>query len=338
MNITKEKVVGLNDVYLYTLTTKKLTVKLTNLGATVVSVIYPDGTDVVLGYDDISMYQDNPNYFGATIGRCANRIANGQFELDGKTYHINRGNQKHALHGGEEGFNKKIFRVKEIENGLTMSYVSLDLEEGFPGNLSLDVTFRLIEDRLEIHYDACSDKDTLINLTNHMYFALQGAGNGEIENLEVQTPVSKVMENDADHLATGNIFRVDNRAHDFRTSRKVVQALKQTDDVQIATCEGFDNFFIFDEDESKKVVLVDEKTKNKLVVTTDLPGFHMYVPNYEPPVLGKGNKAYQGNCAICIETSFAPDAIHNQAQPDVVYKANEPFRSTTVYTFTKVYG
>lgn len=338
MNITKEKVVGLNDVYLYTLTTKKLTVKLTNLGATVVSVIYPDGTDVILGYDDISMYQDNPNYFGATIGRCANRIANGQFELDGKTYHINRGNQKHALHGGEEGFNKRIFRVKEIENGLTMSYVSPDLEEGFPGNLSLDVTFRLIEDRLEIQYDACSDKDTLINLTNHMYFALQGAGNGEIENLEVQTPVSKVMENDADHLATGNIFRVDNRAHDFRTLRKVVQALKQTDDVQIATCEGFDNFFIFDEDESKKVVLVDEKTKNKLVVSTDLPGFHMYVPNYEPPVMGKGNKAYQGNCAICIETSFAPDAIHNQAQPDVIYKANEPFRSTTVYTFTKVYG
>ncbi|MDH6366955.1 MULTISPECIES: aldose epimerase family protein [unclassified Breznakia] len=335
MNIHNEVIDKKRNILLYTLENEYLTIKITNLGASIVSVMYKDGTDVVLGYDDILSYDENPNYFGATIGRCANRIANATFSLDGKDYELYPNDGIHSLHGGKEGFNKKIFHATTIANGVSMQYLSADGEEGYPGDLDVQVVFQLDKETLSISYHATPSKDTLINLTNHMYFALQGEGNGSIEYQTLQVQASTFMENQTDHLATGKIASVQGRPHDFRTTSSIVDALQHDEDEQIKTCDGFDNFFMFDEDQRKEVIVKDAKSGNKLIVKTDLPGFHLYVPNYEPAIQGKQNHAYLGNCALCIETSYAPDAIHNQEHPDVICKANEPFVSTTSYTFTK---
>ncbi|MFV0381172.1 MAG: aldose epimerase family protein [Breznakia sp.] len=323
------------DIYLYELKNAYLSVVLLNLGASIVAVKYEGIEDVLLGYDTLDAYEVNPNYFGSTIGRCANRIKNAHFTIDETVYELYKNDGSNSLHGGREGFDKKIFDVRNIENGICMRYLSKDGEENYPGNVTLEVSFTLNKDTLRIDYKAVSDKKTLLNLTNHMYIALQGAGCGDVYEQVLRCDCEKFMENDAAHLATGNFLKVEGSAHDFRISKPIKSALDDECDAQIALCGGLDHYYQFTKNAKKEVVLVDEKTHRKLIVTSDMPGFHLYVPNYETAIIGKQGKQYKGHCAVCIETSYVPDAIHIQEHPDTLFDANEVYTSFTTYQFTK---
>lgn len=190
----------------YSLVSEKLIVNIINMGATITSITYrSDQTDVVLGYDTIDEYLRFDNYFGATIGRCANRIRNGRFELNGKAYKLNINDACNALHGGKEGFHTRLFAAEIQGETLNMCYFSRDMEEGYPGNLSFRVSFTLYENTLSVQYQAISDKDTIVNFTNHSYFALQGHGKGTVDHQLLRMHATRYAENDANRLVSGVI-------------------------------------------------------------------------------------------------------------------------------------
>ncbi len=332
MAITVEKI---NDrLVQYTLVSKELTVKIINLGATITHVIYnKDHMDVVLGQPCLDDYPNEDAYFGATIGRFANRIRKGHFRLDGKAYQLAINNVPNALHGGPKGFHAQYFEGAVEGDTLHLSYVSKDGEEGYPGNLQFKVSFTLIDDTLDVEYQAICDADTIVNFTNHSYFALQGQGNGDVTEQVMTSTASRYGIGDQDRLVAGELADVKGTPFDFLTAKTIGQDI-DADDKQIQYCDGYDHYFDFNDSDIKTVTVFDPTTKHKLTVTTDLTGYHFYVPAYETPVLGKDGASYIGHCAFCIETSFMPDNINLQEQPDSLLKANETFYSKTTFTFS----
>lgn len=319
----------------WSLISDDLIVKIINLGASITSIQYRHGDkrDVVLGYDSIEEYQTYENYFGATIGRCANRIKNASFEIDGQMYTLNANDHENALHGGTLGFHGRIFKVSIVNQELVFHYISEDGEEGYPGNLNFKVIYRLEKNKLYIRYEAHCDKDTIVNFTNHSYFALQGEGEGSVEEQIMTTPCSLYAENDPQRLVNGKFSRVEHTPFDFRHGKQIGNDI-QSECIQIQNANGYDHYFRFDSNKKKTICVKDLKTNHTLQVTTDMPGFHFYVPNYQEECIGKGGKVYKGHCACCIETSFLPDAIHLQKQPETLLKANDIFVSETVYQFS----
>lgn len=319
----------------WSLISDKLIVKVINLGATITSIQYLDNhSDVVLGYDSIDDYMTFENYFGATIGRCANRIKGGSFTLHDECYALDVNDHGNALHGGLLGLHGRIFEASIENQKLVFRYISKDQEEGYPGTMEIKVTLSLVHGKLEVSYDALSDKDTLCNLTNHSYFALQGTGDGSVDKQIVKMNCDKYAENDEDRLVNGCITKVEGTPFDFRDGKRIEEGIYCKEDEQISFANGYDHYFIFDPKKEHEVSLYDETTRRKLTVKSDMPGFHFYVPDYAKPCIGKGGKEYVGHCACCIETSFFPDAIHVQEEPETILKANTKFHSVTTYEFT----
>lgn len=317
----------------YTLTSDMLCVKILNLGVTITSIKYLDsGDDVVLGYDSLAEYERFDNYFGATIGRCANRIKDAQFDLNGKTYQLSCNDNSNSLHGGPMGFHAQVFDAQIEKNTIVFRYISPDMEEGYPGNLQFSVYVTLKDSTLHVRYEALSDADTIINFTNHSYFALQREGCGSVDRQILMSDAAYYGVNDAFRLADGELKPVDNTPFDFRDGKTIGKDI-HADNEQIRYANGYDHYMRFGDDSTHTVSLKDPDTGHELIVETDLPGFHFYVPDYEEAHHGKGGKAYQGHCAVCLETSFLPDAIHSQADPETILKANELFHSITTYTF-----
>ena len=332
--ITCEQYQGDKHVKEYTLTSKSLTVKILNLGVTITSVVYNDsGDDVVLGYDTLDEYKRFENYFGATIGRCANRIADAQFCLNNKQYALAKNDGNNALHGGPSGFHSKIFDAEINNNTICFTYISKDMEEGYPGNLEFKVNVALEDDTLSFIYYAKSDKDTIVNFTNHSYFALQGEGKGNVEHQVLTCNATYYGENDENRLATGKLLSVENTPFDFRQGKTIGADIDHMEIEQIRFANGYDHYMRFAKDGDHRIHLKDENSKHELIVETDLPGFHFYVPYYTPAHIGKNKKPYEGHCAVCLETSFLPDAINSQTNPETLLKANEEFHSITKYTF-----
>lgn len=328
-------------VDLYTLTDGKMEVRITNYGGIIVSLRTPDRTgkidDVVLGYDSFDGYIANPAYFGAIIGRYANRIAHGTFQLDGKTYHVPKNDGDNALHGGIRGFDKAVWTPREIKDGIELTYVSKDGEQGFPGTLTTTVRYTLDGTTLRIEYSATTDKDTVLNLTNHSYFDLAGQGRGEVLGHVVKINASKITPVDSNLIPTGELKPVEGTPFDFRTPHSIGERI-DANNQQLQFAWGYDQNFVLDHPEGQlsEAAEVYEPTSGRILkVFTDQPGIQLYTGNHlDGSITGKGGVVYKKRFALCLETQHFPDSPNHLNFPTTELKPGEKFHSVTEYQFS----
>ncbi len=336
------------DVYLYTLKNKHgMEVAITNYGGTIVSLKAPGRNghlaDVVLGFDQLRGYESQQNpYLGAIVGRYANRIAKGRFQLDGKPYQAPLNNGPNSLHGGVKGFNKHVWQARENSDAagqhLTLRYVSQDGEEGYPGNLSVTVVYSLNDkNELRMDYTATTDKDTVLNLTNHAYFNLAGQGEGDILGHELMLNADRFTPVDATLIPTGELRRVAGTPFDFR-QRTAIGARINAPDEQLKLGGGYDHNFVLNRREGELTLaarVVEPRSGRVLEVLTTEPGLQFYTGNFLDGTLhGKQGKVYNQRYGFCLETQHFPDSPNHPDFPSTVLKAGEQFRSTTVYRFS----
>ena len=331
MTITKSHFGTLADghaVSMWTLTNDRgLQVQVLDYGVIIRSITVPDQkgnpVDVVLGYDTLEAYVGDWGYLGATIGRCANRIKGAGFELNGKTYPLTTTFGPYHLHGGKVGFNKRLWTGTQVERGVTFSRLSPDGEEGYPGNLQVQVTIGWIGDSLTIVYEATTDQDTVVNMTNHSYFNLNGAGNGNVHRHTLQISADQYTLTGADGFPTGEMASVENTAMDFRTPKTIGKDLK--------LFGGYDHNFVVSG--HPIAMAVGDQTGITMTVDTDQPGVQLYTAPAMMGKRGKDGKKYGHHGAFCLETQHHPDSIHHPQWPTCILKAGETFRSFTSYTF-----
>lgn len=335
------------EMTLYVLkNTSGMEVSITNFGATVVSIKTPDRNgklaDVVLGYDDVAGYESDKSYFGATIGRYGNRIAHGKFTLNGKTYQLPKNDGENTLHGGPKGFNKVVFDAKDISTpaapALQLRYLSKDGEEGFPGNLSVVVTFTLTNsNELRIDYEATTDQPTVVNLTNHSYFNLAGEGQGDILQHQLKLKASRFTPVDGTLIPTGEIRAVKGTPFDFTRATAIGARINQPEE-QLKFGKGYDHNFVLNRIEPGLLVAAEvyEPTSGRVLqVLTTEPGIQFYTGNFlDGTVHGKGGKAYGHRTAFCLETQHFPDSPNDSKFPSTVLNAGAKYRTITIYKFS----
>ncbi len=329
----------------YTLKNSKgMEVKITNYGAIVMSILAPDRQgkfdDVVLGFDTPEEYRvkkEHP-YFGAVVGRYGNRIAKGQFTLDGKTYTLAKNNGPNALHGGLVGFDKKVWKGAQKGNKVTLETVSADGEEGYPGELRVTVAYELSEaNELKIDYTAKTNKPTVVNLTNHTYFNLGGPGRKDILAHDLKLNASHYTPVDAGLIPTGEIAAVAGTPFDFRQAARIGSRIDAKDE-QIRLGGGYDHNFVLDRKSASKLELAAEAYEpisgRSLTVTTTEPGVQFYTGNFlDGAIVGKGKQAYGKRKAFCLETQHYPDSPNQAKFPSTVLRPKDTYRSTTVFQF-----
>jgi aldose 1-epimerase len=333
-------------VEIFTLRDGPFEAQITNYGGVVVSLKTPDrngkSADVVLGFDDLDGYVANFNgpsdaFFGAIIGRYANRIAHGSFTLDGQKYSLPKNNGENTLHGGPHGFNNVVWKVKPIENGVELTYLSKDGEAGFPGNLTATVRYTLLKGDLRIEYSATTDKDTVINLTNHSYFNLAGQGEGDILKHELTLRASRFTPVDAGLIPTGELKSVESTPFDFRKATAVGARINANDE-QLHLGRGYDHNWVLDSGGGKlteAAEVYDPSSGRVLNVLTDQPGIQFYGGNFlDGSVKGKGGKPYELRSALCLETQHFPDSPNHPAFPSTELKPGDRYHTVTVYSFS----
>jgi aldose 1-epimerase len=337
-------------VDLYTLTNRTgMEVAIMNYGGTIVSLRVPDrdgnSDDVVLGFDKLEDYERGQSFFGATIGRYANRIAQGKFILGKKTYRLARNDGRNTLHGGVKGFSKRVWGPKDVSSSsgqaLQLAYLSTDGEEGFPGNLSVTITFSLLADsnELRIDYTATTDvKDTVLNLTNHSYFNLGGAGNGDILTHQLRLCAQQFTPVDATMIPTGEFRNIAGTPFDFIRPTAVGEHI-DADDEQLQYGKGYDHNWVLDHDQASSLDLAaeiyDPESGRTLVILTTEPGIQFYAGNFlDGTIRGKGGKIYEHRSAFCLETQHFPDSLNHPEFPSTVLKPGQRFHSSTVYRFS----
>lgn len=317
-----------------------MTVDITNYGATILSVVTPDKNgkmaDIVLGYSTVEEYENNGGYFGATIGRFGNRIGNAEFTLNSTTYKLAKNDGKHHLHGGTVGFDKKLWDFEIAGETVVMTTKSPDMEEGYPGNLEITVAFSLNGDNeLKIEYSAKTDKDTVVNMTNHSYFNLNGHGKGDILRHTIQINADKFTRVGEGCIPTGELPFVVGTPFDFLTPHQIGERIG-TDDTDLNAGGGYDHNFVISRETpgiTTAAILTEEYTGRKIEVKTDLPGIQLYVGNMMDPVKGKANAHYSKRSGLCLETQFFPDSPNQESFPSCVVKAGETQSSTTIFVF-----
>jgi aldose 1-epimerase len=334
------------EAHLYTLTNKQgVEVSITDFGGTVVSLRVPDRngklSDVVLGYDAPKDYELGKAYFGGTIGRYGNRIAHGQFTLDGNQYTLAKNDGANHLHGGIRGFNKVLWTAADASTkdaaSLRLTYLSKDGEEGYPGNLSVEVTFTLTDaNELKIDYAASTDKDTVANLTNHSYFNL--AGTGTILDHQLMLSAGRFTPVDAGLIPTGELRSVQGTPFDFRTATTIGARINQADE-QLKLGKGYDHNWILDRTTDAKLSLaakVSEPTTGRILeVWTTEPAIQFYSGNFlDGSAHGKGGKPYEFRSGFCLETQHYPDSPNHPDFPSTTLKSGIRYNSTTVFKFT----
>ena len=302
-------------------------------GGAITSLSAPDRDgmygDIVLGFGSLEDYTSNPRYFGALIGRHANRIAQGQFTLDGVEYQLPRNNGANHLHGGFRGFDKRVWNAKEGDGVLHLSYFSKDGEEGYPGNVEAFVDYRVTNDGLSIEYRATTDRDTIVNLTNHSYFNLKGEGTilkHELTlNADYFTPVAE------DLIPTGEIAPVAGTPMDFREGRAIGSQLG-------LTTSGYDhNFVLNDWDGSLRSAarLYEPVSGRVLEILTTQPGIQFYSGNFlDGSFVGKNSAPYVKYAGLCLEPQHFPDTPNHPNFPSTILRAGEEYRQTTVFRFS----
>lgn len=315
--------------------------EVTDFGATLYALQVPDREgnlcDVVLGYDDPSGYEGPAGtFFGATVGRNANRIGQGRFVLNGKEYQLDINNGPNNLHSGLDFYSFRIWNVKETtDNSITFSLHSPDGDQGFPGALDIEVTYTLTEDNaVRIDYYGVPEEDTIINLTNHSYFNLDGHASGSVLEQEVWMDADFFTRTDATSVPTGEILPVDGTPMDFRTKKKIGRDIEEEYEAVILG-KGYDhNWVLKTNGELKKVAEMSSDVSGiKMEVYTDLPGVQIYTANYVENEVGKQGVVYQARQGICFETQHFPDAINHENFPSSVCKKGEVYKTTTIYKF-----
>lgn len=334
-------------VHLYTVKKEDgLEMTVTDYGAILVSLFVPDRDgqrrDVVLGYDNLKDYEKNPCFFGGTIGRNANRIAGASFAIDGITYHLVANENENNLHTDQQkGFHKVVWETTllEKEDAIQFSHVSPEGEYGFPGTLQVSVTYTLRKDHaVEISYQGVSDKKTLINLTNHSYFNLQGHDAGDICDAKVTICANGFTELRPGGIPTGKILSVEGTPMDFRMGRRIGDDIDAKWE-QLVLTGGYDHNFVLDTKlgEVQKIAQVeDDKAGLVMEVYSDLPGVQFYTGNAITPHKGKGNAAYGRRQGLCLETQYFPNNVNEPAFQQAIYDAKEVYRTTTVYKFLPI--
>lgn len=312
-----------------------MTATILDYGATVRSLTVPDRTgtpvDVVLGYDTVAEYEANSGFVGATIGRVGNRIGGASFSLNGREYRLAKNDGENHLHGGNFGFDRQMWRGEaEGEDTVIFRRISPDGEEGYPGNLQVCVAFTLADGALTIRYDADTDADTVVNLTNHSYFNLNGGGT-VLEHL-LQLSAERFTENDSACLPTGRLLRVEGTAFDFRSPKPIGRDIGE-EEVQLYYGKGYDHNFVLTGCDPA-AVLRSEKTGIRMTVRTDLPGVQVYSGNNLDPRPGKGGTVWGLRDALCLETQLYPNALRCYGFPSPILREGQHLQTETSYAFS----
>ena len=328
------------QVFEFTLTNKNgVEVKILNYGGLVTQLLVPDKQgnfdDVVLGYDSLQDYIKDTPYFGAIVGRYGNRIAKGQFTIDGQTYKLALNNGPNHLHGGIKGFDKIVWDaedfIKPEAAGVILTHLSPDNEEGYPGNLKAKITYTLTNDNeLKIDYEAETDKSTVINLTHHSYFNLKGQGNGNILGHHMQILADRFTPVDATLIPTGELKDVQSTPMDFRKPAAIGSRIEQVEG-------GYDHNFVLNNTDGKMRLVAkvtEPKTGRTMGVFTDQPGIQFYSGNFlDGSNIGKGGKPYLKHFGFCLETQHFPDSPNQANFPSTLLKPGETYKTQTIYRF-----
>ncbi|MBV4431244.1 galactose mutarotase [Clostridium tyrobutyricum] len=333
------------DVYIFNLSNDNgMTVKILNYGGIINSIKVPDRNgkieDVVLGYDNLDNYIKDKFHFGAIIGRHANRIENAVFEINGIVYNLTKNDGKNHIHGGLIGFDKVVWESKIIEKNeeqsLELYYTSVDGEEGYPGNLEVKVTYTLMDNNaLKINYHAVSDKDTVVNLTNHSYFNLSGHQSGNILEHQILINADKFTVNDKNSIPTGEMRDVKDTPMDF-TQMKTIGAKIYSKYKQIEFAHGYDNNWVLrksDMNLEEAAEVFETKSGRVMEVYTTKPGVQFYTGNYIEKNEGKEHTIYDKYSGLCLETQYFPNSLKHKNFPSPILKAGEVYNHTTVYKF-----
>ncbi len=329
-------------VDIYTLTNRSgIEARVMTYGATLVSLRLPDRNgafaDVNLGFDDLEGYLGTHPYFGVIVGRYANRIARGRFSLDGIEYSLALNNNGNSLHGGLKGFDKVVWKPEPVQSaggvGVKLNYLSKDMEEGYPGNLSVTVVYALTNtDELTISYEAETDKKTPINLTNHAYWNLKGEGNGDILGHVLRLEADKItaVDSAANLIPTGEIVPVAGTPFDFTSPHAIGERIAQVEG-------GYDHNFVLRGGGGKLVLAarVEEPGSGRAMeIFTDQPAIQLYTGNFlDGTVVGKGGGAYRKHYAVCLETQHFPDSPNHPNFPSTILEPGQKYRTVTVHKF-----
>jgi aldose 1-epimerase len=329
-------------ISLYTLRNAKgLEATISNFGGRIVTLKVPDRAgkfaDVVLGYDLLEPYTKPNPFFGTLVGRYANRIANGEFTLNGKKYTLAKNNGPNSLHGGLRGFDKKAWNATVDGNALRLTCFSKDGEEGYPGNLTSTVVYTLTDDNaLSIDYAATTDADTVLNLTNHSYFNLAGHDNGHILDHELTLNAAKFTPVNVNLIPTGELRSVEGTPFDFRKPTPLGAHIDDADE-QIKFAQGYDHNFVLDNPGPSPTLaarIADPHSGRVMEVLTTQPGVQLYTANHiEGEVKGKAGALYHFRGAYCFETQHFPDSPNQPSFPTTVLKPGETYHQTTLFRF-----
>jgi aldose 1-epimerase len=327
-------------VEIYTLSDQNIQARIMTYGGIVVSLRTPDRSgkmdDIVLGFDSLDSYVAKSTFFGALVGRYANRIAKGRFTLEGTIYSLPINNGQNTLHGGK-GFDKVVWQAKPTENGVELTHLSVDGDQGFPGNLAATVRYTLVGSALRIEYAATTDKPTVVNLTNHSYFNLAGQGNGDILKQVMQINASHYTPADSMLIPTGEIAPVEDTPFDFRTPHLIGERIDNGDNEQLRLAKGYDHNWVLDNKSGKigvAAVAYDPTSGRTLEVSTTEPGVQFYTANnMEGSILGKQGKNYGFRTAFCLETQHFPDSPNHPNFPSTELKPGQRYDTVTVFKF-----
>ncbi|WP_080848928.1 aldose epimerase family protein [Cytobacillus gottheilii] len=341
MQVIKESYGQLDQqsVFSYTIINDQgVEVTVINYGCTITRIIVPDKNNhyenIVLNYETLEDYLSDTNYLGAIVGRVGGRIKGGSFELDGKEYTLMQNDGTHHLHGGKKGFDKVVWDAEIIEGGVCFSYVSKDGEEGYPGNLTIKVTYTLNHNNeLSIHYEAVTDQKTLLTVTNHSYFNLSGDAKRNILNHTLTLKSDEFLELDQDFIPTGHKAGVANTPFDFRRENLIETGVTSNYRQNVLVGNGYDHPFLLNTNHDNEIVLKEKESGRTLTVETDEPAVIVYTSNMlqsEKDFQGVPSQKYLG---ISLETQGLPDAIHHANFASIILDKGQRYTSVTHYKF-----
>ena len=322
------------EIPLIELSDGRCAVELLPYGAAIRALRVPDRegrmTDICLGYDDVESYRTLDACFGGTIGRCANRIGGARFTIDGRSYRVTANEGENCLHGGIEGFHKKLWEFTCEENAVTFSYTSPDGEEGFPGAVRVEVTYRLIDNQLTIAYKAAAEQSTVVNLTNHTYFNLGGHSSGTVEDHVLTLRASRYTPMDSGNIPVGTLAPVEGTPLDFRTPAAFGSRLH---DKAFNGGRGYDHNYALDGGEGPVAELWCPATGIGLEMTTSMEGMQLYTAGWLTERKGKGGAVYGQAHGVCLETQHFPNAVNCPAFPSPILRKGETLQQWTAFRF-----
>jgi aldose 1-epimerase len=342
MKITKEPF-GNGNVYEYTLKNDNgIEVSCLNYGCIITKILTPDSRgyleNIVLHFESMEEYEKNPPFLGAIIGRVAGRIKDAEFELDGKTYSLEKNEGENHLHGGVKGFHTVQWNAETIEEenqvGIHFTYTSLDGEEGYPGTVSAQITY-LLNNKNEffIKYNAKTDQKTLLNLTNHTYFNLSGNAKRDVLDHSLKLDSKQFLELNEQLLPTGVMVDTENTVFDFRIGRKIKDGTTSNHQQNRLVGCGYDHPFLLNTHHNGEIILFDEESGRKVMVETDAPSVVLYTGNSLTEDLNVNGVQCRKYLGLCLETQGLPDAIHQPSFPSIILDKNEKYYTETKYTF-----